>query len=410
LNTVKNISIEKVREDFPILRQEVNGKPLIYFDNGATTQKPVQVIQAISDYYSQQNANIHRGVHKLSQQVTMAYEQARQKVARFIHAESADEIIFTRGTTESVNIVANALSANIRAGEVILLSEMEHHSNILPWQKVCRETGAIIKVIPVNDEGELIFEKFIELLNQHPVKFLSLVHVSNTLGTINPVKEYIREAQERNIPVMIDGAQAVLHMPVDVQELNADYYCFSGHKLFGPTGIGVLYAKKSLLEAMPNYQEGGGIIKSVSFEHTEYTEGPLRFEAGTPNIEGAIGLAAAIDYVNALGWDFIQSQEEQLHHHAQAILDSFPQLSIIGKAQHKAAVFSLHSASFHPFDLGTLLDKQGIAVRTGHHCTQPLMKRYGIPGTTRVSLAFYNTIEELDGFAKALHKSIHMLS
>ncbi len=397
------------RSDFPVLSRSVNARPLVYLDNGATTQKPFEVIDAISNYYSSYNANIHRGVHTLSQEASAAYEAARAKVAAFIHAGSDQEIIFTRGTTESINLVAATFGRmHVQAGDEILITGMEHHSNIVPWQLLCEEKQARLVVVPVDDQGAFSindFEKNITAVT----KLIAVTHVSNTLGTVNPVKELIAIAHRLNIPVLVDGAQAVPHMAVDVTDLDADFYAFSGHKIFGPTGIGVLYVKAALLSEMPPYQGGGGIIKTVTFEKTTYVDGPLKFEAGTPDIAGAIGLGAALDYVSHIGMDHIRAYEHELLQDATAKLLQIPGLRIIGTAAEKAAVISFVVEGIHPFDIGTILDQQGIAVRTGHHCTQPLMERFGIPGTVRASFAFYNTHEEIDQLVTGLQKAIKML-
>jgi cysteine desulfurase / selenocysteine lyase len=405
-NTV--LDILKIRADFPILKSKINGKDLVYFDNGATAQKPQQVIDAIVKYYSEENSNIHRGVHTLSQRATEHYEKARETVRKHINAASTNEIIFTRGTTEGVNLVAHSFSKLVGKGDEIIISEMEHHSNILPWQVLCEEKGASLKVIPVNENGELIFSEFEKLLSEK-TKLIAVTHVSNTTGIINPVKEIIAKAKQKNIPVFLDGAQAIPHMSVDVKDLDCDFYCFSGHKVFGPTGIGVLYVKENWLEKFSTYQVGGGTIKTVSFGKTEYVEGPLRFEAGTPNIEGAIGLAAALEYIDAIGLKNIAQYEHELMHYSTQKLKQIEGLKVYGDVEHKAAVISFNVKNIHPFDVGTILDKQGVAVRTGHHCTQPLMKHFGIPGTIRASFAFYNTKEEIDVFVTALEKAIKML-
>jgi cysteine desulfurase/selenocysteine lyase len=415
---------EAVRKDFPILSRTVNGKPLIYFDNGATTQKPKQVIDAIVKYYTEQNANIHRGVHRMSQDATELYENARATIQKHINAKSPNEIIFTRGTTESINLVGNSLSKFYHSvGDELLLwpydeiivTEMEHHSNILPWQLVCEERQAVLKVVPINDNGELNLDEFKKLLSPK-TRVVALTHVSNTLGTINPVKEIIKIVRAYSHPeqikkpvVLIDGAQAVPHMKVDVQDLDADFYCFSGHKVYAPTGIGVLYAKESLMNKMSPYQVGGGTIKTVAFDKTEYAEGPLRFEAGTPNIEGAIGLASALDYLDEVGLDKIAKYEYELLRYAEEKISLIDGVKIIGTAKEKASVLSFVVDGIHPLDIGTLLDAQGIAVRTGHHCTQPLMYCYKINGTIRASFSFYNTKEEIDFFIKALVKSIERI-
>jgi len=403
------LNIQKLRQDFPMLSRKVNGKRLVYLDNGATAQKPKQVIDAISNYYQTQNANIHRGVHQLSQEVTIAYEKARATVQKHLNAGLSQEIIFTSGTTESINLIANSFGKkHIKAGDEIIISEMEHHSNILPWQILCEEKGAVLKVIPINEKGELLIDEYKKLLC-NKTKIVAVTHVSNTLGTINPVKEIIVLAHEKNIPVLIDGAQAVPHIKVDIQALDADFYCFSGHKLFGPTGIGILYGKEKWLNEMPPYKVGGGTIKTVTFEKTEYADLPLKFEAGTPHIEGGIGLAAAIDYVNEIGLENIGAYEHELLKYATSKLSAIEGLRIIGTAKEKASVISFVIKEVHPFDVGTILDKQGIAVRTGHHCTQPLMEHFGIPGTIRASLVFHNTKEEIDVLVNGIQKAIKML-
>jgi cysteine desulfurase/selenocysteine lyase len=402
--------VQRYRADFPILSQKVNGKPLVYFDNGATTQKPQAVIDSIVDYYSRYNANIHRGVHHLSQVASKAYEDARATVQKHIGADSPNEIIFTRGTTESINLVAwSYLRNRLNPGDEVLVTEMEHHSNILPWQMVCEEKGAVLRIVPINENGELEIEHLQKLLSPK-TKFFAFTHVSNTMGTINPAKEIIALAHAANIPVLVDGAQAVPHMPVNMKELDCDFYCFSAHKIYGPTGIGALYVKEEILNELPPYQIGGGTIKTVSFEKTVYVDGPLKFEAGTPNIEGAIAFAKALDYVNAIGMETIFAHEHELLVYATEKLVAIPGLRIIGNAKNKAGVISFSFANIHPFDIGTILDQQGIAVRTGHHCTQPLMECYKIPGTVRVSFGLYNTKEEIDLFINALQKAIKMLS
>ena len=404
-----NIDIHKIRADFPILSRKVNGKPLIYFDNGATAQKPKSVIDAIDTYYKNQNANIHRGVHTLSQEITVAYENARSTVQKHLNAKHAHEIIFTRGTTDSINLVASSFGKKfISKGDEILISVMEHHSNILPWQQVCEEKGAILKVIPINENGELIISEYKRLLTDK-TKIVAVTHISNTLGTINPIEEIIALAHVKNIPVLVDGAQAVPHTGVDVQLLSADFYVFSGHKLFGPTGVGILYGKEKWLNELPPYQVGGGTIKTVTFEKTEYAGLPLKFEAGTPHIEGGIGLAAAIDYVNEIGLENIAAYEHELLVYATEALLKIEGVKIIGTAKEKASVISFVVDGLHPFDVGTILDQLGIAVRTGHHCTQPLMQFYKVPGTLRASFAFYNTKEEIDIFIEGLKKAINML-
>ncbi len=403
------INIEKIRADFPILSRKVNGKPLIYFDNGATAQKPQQVIDRIDHYYSYENANIHRGVHTLSRDITIGYENARAAIQKHLNAANPCEIIFTKGTTDAINLVASSFSKRfISKGDEIIVSVMEHHSNILPWQQVCEEKEAVLKVIPINDAGELVLDEYNKLLNEK-TKIIAIAHVSNTLGTINPIKEIISAAHARNIPVLVDGAQAVPHLKVDVQELDCDFYCFSGHKVFGPTGIGVLYGKEKWLNQIPPYQVGGGTIKTVSFEKTEYADIPLKFEAGTPDIAGTLGLATAIDYINEIGLDAITTYEHELLVYATEKLQKLQGVKILGTAKEKAGVLSFIVEGIHPFDIGTILDQMGIAVRTGHHCTQPLVAYYRVPGTVRVSFAFYNTFEEINVFIKGLEKAIIML-
>jgi cysteine desulfurase/selenocysteine lyase len=398
-----------IRNDFPILSRKVNNKPLIYLDSAATAQKPQVVIDAVDNYYKFQNANIHRGVHTLSQEITIAYEEARATVKKHLNAAHAHEIIFTKGTTDSINLVAYSFGKKyVNEGDEILISSMEHHSNILPWQQLCEDKGAKLKVIPINNEGEIDLKEF-KILLSPKTKIVAITHVSNTLGTINPIKELITLAHQQNIAVLVDGAQAVPHLLVDVVDLDADFYCFSAHKLFGPTGVGVLYGKQKWLDEMPPYQTGGGVIKTVTFEKTTFADLPLKFEAGTPHISGAIGLAAAINYVNELGLNNISEYENELQVYATKRLSEIDGLRIIGTAANKAAVISFVVDGTHPFDIGVILDKQGIAVRTGHHCTQPLWNIYGLQGTVRVSFAFYNTIEEIDSFTVALKKAIKML-
>jgi cysteine desulfurase/selenocysteine lyase len=398
-----------IRNDFPILSRKVNNRPLIYLDSAATAQKPQVVIDAVDNYYKFQNANIHRGVHTLSQEITIAYEEARATVKKHLNAAHAHEIIFTKGTTDSINLVAYSFGKKyVNEGDEILISSMEHHSNILPWQQLCDDKGATLKVIPINTEGEIDLKEF-KILLSAKTKIIAITHVSNTLGTINPIKELITLAHQQNIAVLIDGAQAVPHLLVDVVDLDADFYCFSAHKLFGPTGVGVLYGKQKWLNEMPPYQTGGGVIKTVTFEKTTFADLPLKFEAGTPHISGAIGLADAINYVNAIGINNISEYENELQVYATKRLSEIDGLRIIGTAANKAAVISFVVDGLHPFDIGVILDKQGIAVRTGHHCTQPLWNIYGLQGTVRVSFAFYNTIEEIDSFIVALKKAIKML-
>lgn len=401
--------VSRIRKDFPLLDVRVYGKPLVYLDNGATAQKPQQVIDAITTYYTAQNANVHRGVHTLSQEATALYDAARIRIQKHLNAASAQEIIFTKGTTDGINLLASTFENNfISSGDEVIISEMEHHSNIVPWQILCEKVGAVLKVIPINDEGELIQAAYQSLFSPK-TKLVAITHVSNTLGTVNPVKEMIAYAHERDVLVCLDGAQAVPHMKVDVQELDCDFYVYSAHKLFGPTGMGVLYGKEKWLQKLPPYQGGGGMIKTVSFQKTEYADLPHRFEAGTPHIEGAIGLAAAIDYVEEIGYTKIHNHEQDLLTYATEKLSKIAAVKIIGTATQKAAVISFVVDGTHPFDVGTLLDKMGIAVRTGHHCNQPLMQRFGIPGTVRASFAFYNTIEEVDALAEGVKKVIKML-
>ncbi|MCK9426215.1 MAG: cysteine desulfurase [Ignavibacteriaceae bacterium] len=404
LTDVKILDVQKIRKDFPILHTLVHGKPLVYFDNAATTQKPLSVIQKEEEYYNTLNSNIHRGVHSLSQKATTAYEQAREKVLRFINASRLSEIIITKGTTDSINLVASSFGKKfIKEGDEIIISHLEHHSNIVPWQLLCEEKKAVLKVIPINDKGEIIFEAFEKLISEK-TKFISVVYVSNSLGTVNPVKEIIQLAHSKNIPVLIDAAQAIQHFKIDVQELDCDFLAFSGHKLYAPTGVGILYGKEKYLEEMPPYQGGGDMISSVTFEKTTYNSLPYKFEAGTPNIAGVIGMGTAIDYLNEIGMDLITSYEKDLFEYANAKLSSVEKLTPIGTAENKLSVFSFALEGIHPHDIGTILDFDGIAIRTGHHCTQPVMQRFGIPATARISISFYNTKEEIDFTADALKK------
>lgn len=406
---VNSWDIAKIRADFPVLDQQVNGSPLIYFDNAATTQKPKSVIDALAHYYASDNANIHRGLHALAERATTAFELTRTKIKEFINAPSSDQIILTAGTTGSINLVAQTFGrANFSKGDKILISNLEHHSNIVPWQMIAEEMGAIIEVIPVDDRGVLDLEAYRNLLDSR-VKLVAVNHVSNAIGTINPIDEMIQLAHAHGAKVLIDGAQSIAHLEVDVQKLDIDFFVFSAHKLFGPTGVGVLYGKRELLESMPPYQGGGEMIKEVSFEGTTYNELPYKFEAGTPNIADVIALSAAIDYVNALSKEVLFEQELALLAYATEQLSTIPGLKIIGTAPDKIAVISFVIDGLHPQDLGVLLDKFGIAIRTGHHCAQPLMKRFGLPGTCRASFAFYNTFEEIDLFVKALRRTINML-
>lgn len=394
--------VQKVRRDFPILSQKIHGKPLVYLDNAATTQKPQAVIDAMVRSYAEDNANIHRGVHLLSERATRAYEESRIKVQTFLNAPDLREIIFVRGTTEAINLVAQTFGrANIGKGDEVLITEMEHHSNIVPWQLICEEKGAHLKVIPITDEGELRIDQIDSLLTDR-TKIVAVVHVSNSLGTINPITTIVEKAHARGIPVLVDGAQAVAHMPVDVQALGCDFYAMSGHKLFGPTGIGVLWGRLSLLEKMPPYQGGGDMISSVSFKKTTYNVVPNKFEAGTPNIAGSVGLGAAIDYLNGLDFAAVQAYEHELLAYGTKALTAVPGIRMVGTASKKASILSFVMEDVHPHDIGTILDQEGVAIRTGHHCTQPLMERMGVPATARASLALYNTKEEIDALVGAL--------
>ncbi len=396
--------VHRLRADFPILEQTVHGRPLVYLDNAATTQKPLRVLYALSKYYQTTNANIHRGVHTLSEQATFAYEKARGQAKRFLHAATEREVIFVRGATEAINLVANTWGvANLKAGDEVLISTMEHHANIVPWQMLRDRLGIVLKVAPINDRGELMVDEFEKLLSPR-TRLVSIVQVSNSLGTINPVKELVAAAKAVGAVVLVDGAQAVSHIAVDVQEIGCDFYTLSGHKLFGPTGIGVLWGRGELLDAMPPWQGGGDMIKSVSFEKTTFQETPFKFEAGTPHIAGAIGLGEAMEYVTALGLESIAQHEHQLLEHATAVLGAIPGLTFVGTAARKAAVVSFTLEGIHPHDIGTVLDQHGIAIRTGHHCTQPVMTRFGIPATARASFSVYNTVEEVDVLAAGIRK------
>ena len=396
--------IQSVRTDFPILSRSIYGKPLVYFDNAATTQKPRAVIDAISNYYMNDNANVHRGVHYLSQQATGAFEDVRKKVATFINAGSPSEIVFTRGATEAINLAAwSYCESFLNAGDEIIVSVLEHHSNIVPWQVACERKGAFLKVIPITAEGELDLEVFGQLLNNR-TKIVAVSHISNTLGTINPIDKIVALAHSKNVPVFVDGAQGLSHGPVDVQKLDCDFYVFSAHKMYGPMGIGGLYGKTAWLEKMQPYQLGGEMIEKVTFAKTTYNDIPYKFEAGTPNVADAMGLGAAIDYLNGLGWDFITAQENDLLNYATARLLEVEGIKIIGTSAHKAAIISFLIDGIHFFDAGTILDHLGIAVRTGSHCTQPLMDSLGISGTLRASMAFYNTRQEIDKLIEAIHR------
>jgi cysteine desulfurase / selenocysteine lyase len=404
-----NFDVEKIRQDFPILQTKINGKPLVYFDNAATSHKPKVVIDALTKYYSEINSNVHRGVHFLSEKATDAYETSRKTVQKFINAKKTEEIIFVRGTTEAINLVANTYGIkNIKEDDEIIISTLEHHSNIVPWQMLCEKTGAKLKVIPINPKGEIIFEEFEKMISDK-TKFISVTYISNSLGTINPVKKIIELSHSYNIPVMLDGAQAIQHLKIDVQELDCEFFAFSGHKVYGPTGIGVLYGKENFLEEMPPYQGGGDMIKNVSFEKTTYNDLPYKFEAGTPNIAGSIGLASALNYISDIGIEKIGNYEKSLLDYGTKCLNELDNMKIVGTSNEKASVISFLVGNTHPYDIGTLLDQLGIAVRTGVHCTEPLMKFFNIPGTVRASFAFYNTQEEIDALIKGVRRASQML-
>ncbi|WP_217606760.1 aminotransferase class V-fold PLP-dependent enzyme [Chitinophaga sp. GbtcB8] len=404
------LDVARIRKDFPLLQQAtVYGLPLVYLDNGATTQKPQVVLDTLEQYYTGYNSNVHRGVHHLSQKATDAYEEARKTAAGYINAQYSHEVIFTKGTTDSINLVASSFGRTfLQGGDVVLISTMEHHSHIVPWQMICEEKGAELKVIPINERGELLMDEFSRLLDER-VKIVAVTYVSNTMGTINPVKDIITQAHARNIPVLLDAAQAIQHITIDVQELQPDFLAFSGHKIYGPTGIGVLYGKEAWLNKMPPYQGGGDMIKTVTFAKTIYNELPYKFEAGTPDVSGAIGLAAALNYLQQVGLEKIQQYEEQLMEYALQALQQVPGIRFIGQAAHRSGAISFLVDDIHPYDLGELLDKQGIAVRTGHHCTEPLMDLFKIPGTVRASLSFYNTFEEVDKLVAAVNRAAAML-
>ena len=402
--------VERIRAEFPILTQQVHGKPLVYLDNAATAQKPQVVIDALERYYTEQNANIHRGVHYLSQLATREYEDARVKIQRFLNAAEAHEIIFTRGTTESINLVALSFGRKfVQAGDEIIISTLEHHSNIVPWQMLCEQTGATLRVIPINDAGELLLDEYERMLNPK-VKLVAVAHLSNALGTLNPVQRIIELAHAQDIPVLLDGAQAAPHIKVDVRELDCDFYALSGHKLCGPTGIGVLYGKSRWLEAMPPVFGGGDMIASVTFEKTTYNTLPHKLEAGTPHIEGGIGLGVAVDYLTGIGLDRIAAYEHELLEYATELIGSLPGVTLVGTAREKASVLSFTIDNIHPHDIGTILDQEGIAIRAGHHCAQPVMKRFGVPATARASFAFYNTKAEIDALAVGIQKAIEVFS
>jgi cysteine desulfurase/selenocysteine lyase len=402
--------VARVRKDFPILRQRIHGKPLVYLDNAATTQKPQAVIDALSRFYATNNSNVHRGVHLLSQRATEEFEGARRKVQCFLNAAKSSEIIFVRGTTEGINLVAQTYGRKqVQRGDEIIISHMEHHSNIVPWQILCEEKGAVLRVVPINDKGEFLLDEYEKLLSPR-TRLVSVVHLSNALGTVNPVRQIIALAHRRNVPVLVDGAQAVSHSPVDVQELDCDFYTFSGHKLYGPTGIGVLYGKTSFLEAMPPYQGGGDMISSVTFAKTTYNTLPYKFEAGTPDIAAAIGLGAAIDYVADIGLEVVAAHEQQLLTYATAAVAAVPGVHLIGTARERAGVLSFVMEEIHPHDIGQVLDQEGIAIRTGHHCCQPIMDRFQVPATARASLALYNSREDIDALVAGLYKVKEMFA
>jgi cysteine desulfurase / selenocysteine lyase len=406
----KPFDITAIREQFPVLNREVKGRSLVYFDNAATSQKPQQVIDALVNYYTTYNANIHRGIHTLAEEATAAFEETRDAVQEFIHASAREEIIFTRGTTESINLVAYTWGRqNIKSGDEIIISTMEHHSNIVPWQILCEEKGAILRVIPINDKGELLMDKYSKLLNSR-TKLVSIVHASNALGTINPVRQIIEEAHSAGAVVLVDGAQSTVHLDIDVQEMDCDFFAFSAHKLYGPTGTGILYGKKRLLESMPVFLGGGEMIREVTFAKTTYNDLPYKFEAGTPNIADVIAFKTALQFIEDTGKEKIRKHEHELLEYATKQLEEIPGLRIIGSAREKVSVISFIVDNTHPQDIGILLDNRGIAVRTGHHCAEPLMQRFGIPGTIRASFAVYNTKYEVDELAIGLHKAIKMLS
>ncbi len=407
-DTPQSLDVQRVRKDFPILGQTIHGKPLVYLDNAATSQKPKSVIDTLNGYYTSENSNIHRGVHHLSEQATQDYENVREKIRNFINASDTREIIFVRGTTEAINLVAQSYGRSfIKKDDEIVISAMEHHSNIVPWQILCEQVGARLRVIPINNDGELLLGEYTSLLNDR-TRLVAITHVSNALGTINPIRQMVDEAHRYDIPVLVDGAQAAPHMKVDVRNLGCDFYAFSGHKLFGPTGIGVLYGKAKLLEAMPPYQGGGDMISLVTFEKTHYNVLPYKFEAGTPHIAGVIGLGAAVDYVNEIGLDAIEVYESQLLSYGTEALSEVPGLRRVGTAKNKAGVLSFVLGEIHAHDIGTILDREGIAIRTGHHCAMPVMQRFGVPATARASLALYNTKEELDALVRGLHRVIEV--
>ena len=399
--------VERIRQDFPILDQQVHGKQLVYLDNGATSQKPTAVIDSLVDYYQHDNANIHRGVHTLSERATLSYENARKTVQQFLNASSEKEIVFARGATEAINLVANAFTEKLSAGDEVLITAMEHHSNIVPWQMLCEKTGAVLKVAPINEQGELILEEFEKLISKN-TKFAAICHMSNALGTINPIKQMIELLHQQNIPVLVDGAQAIPHISVDVQALDCEFYVFSGHKLYAPTGIGALYGKMEQLEKMAPYQGGGDMISAVTFDKTVYNKVPYKFEAGTPNIAGTIGLGVAIDYVNHIGMDVIAAHEDSLLSYATEQAKRIHKLRVIGTAKEKGAILSFVLEGIHPHDIGTMMDHQGIAVRAGHHCAMPVMDFFEVPATARASFAMYNTHQEVDALMAGIENLIEM--
>jgi cysteine desulfurase/selenocysteine lyase len=407
---IEPFDVQRLRKDFPILQTRINGKPLVYLDNAATSQKPQAVIDSLVNYYRHENANVHRGLHYLSERATKAYEEARRKVRAFLNAKEEKEIVFVRGATEAINLVAHSFGRHfLKTGDEVLITGMEHHANIVPWQMLRDEKGIVLRVVPIDDAGELLTGEFQRLLNER-TKLVSLTHVSNALGTVNPVRNLVALAHRQGIPVLVDGAQAVPHMEVDVQSLDCDFYMFSGHKVYGPTGIGVLYGKASLLEEMPPFQGGGEMIRSVTFEKTLFADPPLRFEAGTPDIAGAVGLGAALDYLTGIGRDRVAAYERELLGCATEALEGIPGLRLIGTAREKSGILSFVLEGVHPHDLGTVLDQEGIAIRAGHHCAMPVMQRFGVPATARASLAFYNTFEEIDRLIWGIIKADRMLS
>lgn len=408
--TVSTKSIADVRKDFPIIHTEMNGKPMVFLDSAASSQKPQVVIDAISNYYQEDNANVHRGVYALSQRATDAFEHARAIVQRFINAPSLEEVIFVRGVTEGINLVASSFGrAFVKPGDEVIISTMEHHSNIVPWQLMCEHHGASLKVVPINDKGELLMDDYKAMLNDR-VKIVAISHISNALGTINPIEDIIKEAHAHGIPVLVDGAQAAPHGKVDVKAIDADFYVFSGHKVYGPTGIGILYGKREYLDAMPPYHGGGEMIETVTFEKTTYNVLPHKFEAGTPDISGVIALGVALEYMESVGLDELADHEQRLLKECTDMLTAIPEVRIVGTADHKTSVISFLVEGAHPYDVGVLLDKQGIAVRTGHHCCQPLMQRFGIPGTVRASFGMYNDSSDIEALRKALMRAIPMLT